>query len=92
MIGDWDSCKCDRCTITGWMRSPKTTNEKRRVGRRGRSVEGVRVRAKRSMKNLADAWDDLVLIHQRSWKTKGKYKHQWEKNLNPPIPCKWRRW
>jgi len=85
-------CTCLHCTERGYCRHPKTTNEKRRAGRRGRGVDGTRVRAKRSTPNLADAWDDLIVPRYRGWKERGKYKRQWEKNFNPPIPCRWSRW
>ena len=53
------------------LRHPKTTQERRESGRRGFINEDdyrVKVRSKRNMKNLRNAWDDIC---RRDWNEKG---------------------
>ena len=59
--------------MRGGMRSPRTTQERRANGRRGKTLDGIRVRLKRSMQRLVEAWDDLVIGRsgkkkRRRWK------------------------
>jgi hypothetical protein len=63
-------------------RFPKTTQEKRANGKRCSNgieeYEGykVRVRAKRSCKQLPDAWDDLFTRTDKCWKGKRKTQYK----------------
>lgn len=63
----------------GWMRKPRTTQERRANGKRCYLLIDdykVNIRASRNMSNLVEAWDDIWNTGQRSWK---KYrKHQWK--------------
>jgi len=66
----------------GWLRHPKTTNEKRQWHalefERSNSGYKVRARARRSWKRLVDTWDDIMnsSIDIKSWK---RYrKNQWK--------------
>jgi len=59
----------------GWLRYPKTTQEKRWSD--AWADEGIRVRPRRNKANLPDAWDDITRsdVGAKSWK---RYrKHQW---------------
>jgi len=58
-----------------YYRRPRTANEKRA------NVEGTWNRAKRSLVNLVDCWEDKPLHREKGWKYKTKYKKQWERNL-----------
>lgn len=56
-----------------WFRHPKTTQE-----RRAYFTSPKLVRAKRRPANLVDAWDELWITKQKSWKWKSKKRKQWE--------------
>lgn len=62
----------------GWMRKPRTTQERRVNGKRCYLLIDdykVNIRASRNMSNLVEAWDDIWNTGQRSWKK--HRKHQW---------------
>jgi len=58
------------------LRHPRTTQEKRANGRRGKWN-----RAKRNSANLADAWDDIWIHNDKSWKSKRKTQYMGRKDL-----------
>jgi len=57
----------------GWMRHPKTTQER---CRNGRPEEREFVRPKRSPRQLPTAYDDVWVKHSKSWKERRQRK-QW---------------
>lgn len=65
----------------GWLRHPKTTQERRHAPKRGfLEIEGyrIKVRGKRSFRNLPEAWDDILNM---SWKHRSWKRHrlnQWK--------------
>ena len=54
----------------GYLRYPKTTQERRVNGKRGKWN-----RAKRNARNLPSAWDDLWVHREKSWKKKRKTQY-----------------
>ena len=70
------------------LRFPKTTQEKRANGKRcANGIEDhgnykVKVRAKRSWKQLPDAWDDLFIHRDKCWKRKRKTQYKKIKNMS----------
>ena len=67
----------------GWLRNPRTTQERRVNGKRSQiTVDGyeVKIRAKRSQASLPCAWEDLLRSddHHFTWKRhrKKQYKCQ----------------
>lgn len=55
----------------GWIRNPKTTQERRAAGKRNKVA-----RAKRNMANLPNSYDDFWVGHQRCWKKHRKTKYR----------------
>jgi len=62
---------------SGFMRYPRTTQE-RRANSRGMRHE-YKIRARRNQKNLVEAWDDIWERSQRSWKKHRRTQYK-EKN------------
>lgn len=52
-----------------WYRNPRTTNERR-------NSQNKYVRAKRNHKNIPNAWDDIPICHQKTWKKKRKKQYR----------------
>jgi hypothetical protein len=66
----------------GWMRYPRTTAERRASQGRGGEIKidnyRIKIRARRNVENLTDAWDDgsVSTLGHRSWKR--HRKTQWK--------------
>jgi len=61
---------------TSFLRYPKTQSERRKVAKA--LASGVKIRSKRNVKNLPDAWDDIAKARgKQGWK-QNKKKHQYE--------------
>lgn len=60
-----------------WLKLPKTKNELMAV--EASEASGVKVRAKRNIAHLPNAWDDIPVHVDKSWKSKTKLRKQWMK-------------
>lgn len=58
-----------------WLRSPRTTNEKRDAA--ASEADGIKVRAKRTHRRLPDVYDDIFITESKSWK-RAKRRKQWQ--------------
>lgn len=61
----------------GWFRTFKTIQEKKINGMVLIEEGEVPARSARNPTNLPTAWDDIVRVHQRSWKKQSKARKQW---------------
>jgi len=65
----------------GWLRHPRTTQERRANGKRNFIIWDeykVPIRASRNMSNLVEAWDDIGRqdLSHRSWKRHRKTQYK----------------
>jgi len=67
-----------RRTAYGRFRHPRSTQEKRWVHAWDDEEFAPKVRAKRGMRYLPDAWDDYLSHNDKCWKTQSKRRHQWK--------------
>ena len=64
----------------GGFRRPHTTTEKRAFCSLKDEEYTNLGRARRSIPNLPDTWDDVYAHADKSWKTQSKRKHQWKQS------------
>lgn len=66
----------------GWLRHPRTTQERRANGKRDiLDIDGykIRLRGKRNLTNLPEAWDD---IGRSDWR-----HHSWKRHRKTQYKC-----
>jgi len=59
-----------------FLRFPKTTQEKRANGKRCSNNKEYKIRAKRSSRQLPDAYDDLFGHRDKCWKSRRKTQYK----------------
>jgi hypothetical protein len=81
--------RCDPIPHTGrrrrfrYMRHPRTTNERRAYFHDEISEYQIRVRGRRTSKNLPEAWDDMLrsdTYNHKNWKH--HRRHQWKVDID----------
>jgi len=65
-----------RSVYRHWLKLPKSKNELMAV--EFAEMSGIKVRPKRNIKNLPNAWDDIPVHIDNSWKTNTKNRKQWD--------------